>query len=155
MEELKIRKRSLVGCFLCLCSKRVKLILKACRYCGGIHKYGYVCKEKPSSIYTRNKKIKSFRDSNDWRTKRGEIRERDCNVCVACWHNLQGTIRRINSNNISVHHILSLVDAWHLRLCDDNLITLCEYHHQAAEKGEISAKKLTEILKIGVNISPL
>ena len=31
------------------------------------------------------------------------------------------------------------------RLDDDNLITLCRYHHEKAEKGLISRKKLLEI----------
>lgn len=129
-------------------------MLKACKYCGGIHPTNYRCGAKPKSSYVRNKDIQAFRNSKEWKSKRAEIRERDGNMCLACWNNLSGTLCRINQNNLSVHHIKPLAKAWMLRLCDDNLITLCEHHHEAAEKGDISKKILLEIVKKGLKISP-
>jgi len=154
VEELKIRKRSPVGCFLCLYGKKVEVILKACKYCGGIHSFDYECSSKPKSSYIRNKDIQTFRNSKEWRTKREEIKNRDRYICVACWFNAHGTIRRINSQKLSVHHIKPLSKAWQLRLNSDNLITLCEYHHEAAEKGAISERMLFEFLKKGIHLSP-
>ncbi len=129
-------------------------MLKACSYCGGIHPHRYECPAKPKSTYVRNKDIQAFRNSKEWRDKRNEIRERDGNLCLACWHNLAGTARRINQDRLSVHHIKSLAKAWALRLCNDNLITLCEHHHEEAEKGEISEIFLCNLVKKGLKISP-
>lgn len=129
-------------------------MLKACKYCGRIHSFDFRCAAKPKSNYVRNKEIESFRNSREWKTKRTDIRWRDHGCCVACWNNLPGTLRRINSEGLSVHHIKPLVKAWALRLCDDNLITLCEYHHEAAEKGTISEQILFDLVKKGVKISP-
>ena len=130
------------------------IILKACSYCGRIHPRGYHCASRPQSGYVRNKDIAAFRSSKAWRSKRNEIRERDGNLCLACWHNAEGTVRRINQEGLSVHHIRSLVKAWHLRLQNENLITLCEHHHEAAEKGELSECFLLNSVKKGLNISP-
>ena len=129
-------------------------ILKSCSYCGRIHSHGYKCAAKPQSTYVRNKDIQAFRSSKAWRDKRTEIRDRDGNICLACWHNLSGTIRRINQDNLSVHHIKSLAKAWVLRLCNDNLITLCEHHHEEAEKGAISEQFLLDLVQIGLKIAP-
>lgn len=129
-------------------------MLKACKYCGKIHSYDYDCLAKPKSTYIRNKDIVAFRNSKEWKNKRVEIRRRDRGCCVACWNNLTGTIRRINTEDLSVHHIKSLVKAWALRLCDDNLITLCSHHHEEAEKGIISEQILLNLIKKGVKISP-
>lgn len=133
---------------------RWETILKACSYCGRIHPHGYKCEAKPQSTYVRNKDIQAFRNSKEWKDKRIEIRERDSNLCLACWHNAPGTVRRINQDRLSVHHIKSLAKAWVLRLCNDNLITLCEHHHEAAEKGEISVHFLLNLVKRGLKISP-
>lgn len=129
-------------------------MLKACKYCGRIHSFEYQCPLKPKSLYVRNKDIERFRNSGEWKSKRLQIKERDKDCCVACWHNLQGTIRRINTDGLSVHHIKSLVKAWALRLVDNNLITLCDYHHEQAEKGSISEQVLFDLVVKGVHISP-
>lgn len=132
----------------------VSSMLKACKYCGQIHPREYVCPKKPKSLYIGDKKIRAFRNSKAWDIKRKEIRDRDNNLCVACWHNLKGTLNRITTSGLSVHHIVPLYKAWALRLDDDNLITLCSTHHELAEKGEISKETLRECVKKGVNISP-
>jgi predicted HNH restriction endonuclease len=48
---------------------------------------------------------------------------------------------------LEVHHIESLDAAWHLRLDDENLITVCDDCHELAERGEIAAADLREIAK--------
>lgn len=60
---------------------------------------------------------------------------------------MKGTIEEHNYNNISVHHIEPLSQAWDKRMDDDNLITLCGYHHEEAEKGNISRRILKQIAK--------
>lgn len=129
-------------------------MLKACQYCGQIHPHGYVCPKKPKSAWIGDEKIRAFRNSKEWSDKRTEIKERDLYLCVACWHNLPGTLRRINGSSLSVHHIKPLKKAWGLRLCNDNLITLCGTHHELAEKGTIGEKMLSELIKNAVLIPP-
>ena len=53
---------------------------------------------------------------------------------------------RYTFNGLSVHHITPINEAYDKRLDDDNLITLCDEHHKAAERGEISKKELYEIV---------
>ena len=72
--------------------------------------------------------------------------KRDLYLCVACRHKLPGTIRQFNNEDLSVHHIRPLNTNYELRLDDENLITLCRIHHEMAEKCEISADKLLNIV---------
>ncbi len=56
-----------------------------------------------------------------------------CRICLA---------NGIYSQDIQVHHITPLAEDYDKRLDDDNLISLCPLHHEAAEKGDISADML-------------
>ena len=47
---------------------------------------------------------------------------------------------------LEVHHIIPLEEDYNKRLDSDNLITLCRYHHELAEKGEISREELQKII---------
>ena len=123
----------------------VILMLKACKYCGHIHAKDYICDKKPQSIYIRNKDILVFRNSTLWQNKRDVIKSKDKYLCQACLHNLFGTMQRLTTTNLSVHHIKPLHKAWDLRLDDANLITLCDYHHELAEAGTITEQQLYEI----------
>ena len=122
-------------------------MLKACKYCGKIHSRDYQCEKKPVYYRVRNSDIDKFRNTQQWINKRTHIKERDKYLCVACLNNLYGTIKRINTDDLSVHHIQPMSKAWGLRLEDDNLITLCRCHHELAEKGIIKASQLKEIVK--------
>nr|WP_237068746.1 HNH endonuclease [Lysinibacillus sphaericus] len=51
-----------------------------------------------------------------------------------------------NFTDLEVHHIEPIANAWDKRLEDDNLISLCRYHHELAEKGTIPAKELKNII---------
>ena len=121
-------------------------MLKACKYCGRIHPIGTVCKKKPKYKCRRNADIVAFRNSTEWISKREQIKERDNYLCVACLNNLHGILKRINGELLSVHHIIPIAKAWELRLDDDNLITLCRYHHELAERGTIGADELQRLL---------
>lgn len=121
--------------------------LSSCSYCGRIHDNEYVCDKKQLAIKNRQRKSKDRREnqfhwSNEWKKKSLEIRNRDkylCQLCLSEGH--------IVYNNLSVHHIESLVDAWDLRLDNDNLITLCNECHEKAEGGEISKERLKDIVR--------
>ena len=121
-------------------------MLKACKYCGKIHTKDYQCEKKPTYNRIRNRDIDRFRNTQQWIDKRTHIKERDKYLCAACLNNLYGTVRRINTNELSVHHIIPMAKAWELRLEDDNLITLCRFHHELAEKGVIKPLQLKEII---------
>ena len=57
---------------------------------------------------------------------------------------LKKLISEVNSD-LSVHHIVPLKVDYDRRLDNDNLITLCRYHHEAAERGYISRLELANI----------
>lgn len=118
---------------------------KACKNCGKIHDKRYICDKKAISVYRdikRSGREDIFRWSYDWKMKRTEIMKRDRYLCCACLNNLPGTVRRLNNEDLSVHHIRSLRTNYEQRLDNGNLITLCRMHHEMAEKGQISAEKL-------------
>lgn len=129
---------------------------KACKYCGKIHEKKYICPKKPiykffdkkksHSKQKRNSSADIFRSSHDWKRMREFIRQRDGYMCVACRNLLQGTIRQYNPSDLSVHHITPLRLDFDIRLAPDNLITLCSVHHEMAEKGQISADTLRELV---------
>ena len=127
---------------------------KACPYCGAIHDKGHLCDKKPVYKQFSGENVRSadkFRGSYDWKLKREHILKRDNYLCAACLNGLEGSVKKYCSENLSVHHIRPLETNFELRLSDENLITLCEKHHEMAEKGEISAEKLIKIIK---NIPP-
>ena len=122
---------------------------KACLYCGAIHDKGHLCDKKPVYKHFSGGNVRradKFRGSYDWKMKREHILKRDKYLCVACLNDLKGSDKKYCSENLSVHHIIPLETNYELRLSDDNLITLCEKHHEMAEKGEILADKLIEII---------
>ena len=87
-----------------------------------------------------------FRNSAAWTKKREEIRERDNNLCQACIRELEGTKVKYNSSLLSVHHAISIKQDGSRWLDDDNLITLCAYHHDQAEKGKIKYPIIKKII---------
>ena len=61
---------------------------------------------------------------------------------------------RINSTNLSVHHAISIKENYELRLDNNNLITLCEMHHEMAEDRRIPLAVIQEIIDQQENIPP-
>lgn len=120
---------------------------KACRYCGKIHDFGFVCPKKPK-IRPKYKKSfgtkERFRGKQAWKNKRAEIKARDMNVCRLC---LTGKFTpdgkpSIVTDELSVHHIIPLENDYDFRLDNDWLITLCPSCHELAEAGKVSAEYL-------------
>ena len=118
---------------------------KTCKYCG-IVPMDHVCP------HTTNKHSRSasgeherFRNSHRWQLKREEIKERDLYLCCACRSGIDGRVR-YNSEELEVHHIDPLEEAFDRRLDNDNLITLCSRHHKMAESGKISRQALRDMI---------
>lgn len=116
-------------------------MLKACSSCGRIHDSKYLCEHKIKEIRNRQKKKytkqNDFRGTKAWKNKRKEIKERDCFCCQVCIRELYDAERKYETENISVHHAIPIEQDYDRRLDNDNLISLCQKHHEMAESGEI------------------
>ena len=120
-------------------------MLKSCPYCGKIHPRDYVCPSKPQ--YSKhNIQIDRFRNSKAWKLKRIEIAQRDLHMCRLCAIGYSNQPAKYNGD-ISVHHITPLAEDYSMRLDNGNLISLCSYHHELAESGNIPRETLREIIK--------
>lgn len=122
--------------------------LKACAYCGRIHPADYICEKRPKR---REKRIDTqavrIRNTSRWQNTRQHIRERDNNLCQLCLRNYPGTRRQVEYQDLSVHHITSLEEDKSKAFDCENLITLCDIHHEMAEQGQISKAELERIAK--------
>lgn len=123
-------------------------MLKSCKYCGRIHDDKTVCALKPVSS-KKDSKANRFRKTNAWKEKSVEIRQRDNFLCQVC---LKENI--FNYQDLQVHHIIPLEQDYDKRLDNDNLITLCSKHHKQAEKQEMKAEALLNIIKDKENHIP-
>ena len=127
-------------------------MLKACSYCGRIHDRKYMCPQKEVRIRERqsqrskdNKRVYDFHRSSKWTNKSIDIRQRDSYCCQICMRGEYQPDRQFETEDISVHHIVPVSEDWENRLEDNNLITLCNRHHEMAEKGEIERAELLRI----------
>lgn len=120
-------------------------MLRGCPYCQRIHDSKYDCGMRPKE-FKKDTKANRFRNSAAWTKKREEIRERDNNLCQACIRELEGTKVKYNSSLLSVHHAISIHKDYGRRLDNDNLLTLCAYHHDQAEKGRIKYQTIKNII---------
>ena len=82
---------------------------------------------------------RSFRWSAAWQAKRAEIKKRDRGLCRVCLKN------GVKCREAQVYHITPIDEDYSQRLRDSNLITLCTYHHERAEAGQISRAELHKI----------
>lgn len=129
-------------------------MLKSCKYCMKIHDANHTClskakaqKEYYTNVSSKQKEIILFRGNREWVNKRADIIERDIGMCQVCVRKLYDTTRQFNGYNIQVHHIVPLAVDWSKRLENNNLITLCTYHHALAECGDIPMKQLLFIVQ--------
>ena len=122
-----------------------KQMLKSCRICGRIHPDNVICPLKKNK--KNDSEANTFRGSKAWKRKRALIKERDKYMCVYCRHvHRELTRDKFNYEDISVHHIVPIEENYDRRLDDDNLITLCRYHHEQAESGKISRQELFDLI---------
>lgn len=104
------------------------------RYCTICHQiHDGRCKP----IFTRDSNADRFRNTQAWRRKSAAILERDYHCCRVCYAG-----GKVVTSDLSVHHITPLAVDFDRRLDDENLITLCRYHHEQAERGAIRAADL-------------
>lgn len=122
-------------------------MLKTCSKCGIVEE-DHVCTFKKKRIKKNNSKADKFRKTMLWTNKSIEIRKRDKYLCVVCINNLYNTINQYNFNKLSVHHIVPIEEDYSKRLDNDNLITLCGYHHKLAEDGVIPKEELYKLIKL-------
>lgn len=117
----------------------------SCKYCGRIHDKKYICSNRPKQ--TKYTDINKFRSTKQWRVKREEIRERDKQLCQVCIRKLYNTEQQYTYNDLSVHHAIPIESDYTKRLDNDNLLTLCRYHHELAESKDIPIRVILEIIK--------
>ncbi|MFG3613104.1 HNH endonuclease [Rummeliibacillus stabekisii] len=73
------------------------------------------------------KKVNPFYKSTAWRHKREEILKRDNYECL--WCRKEGKVTTKDIAILEIDHINELDDYPELALENDNLRTLCKYHH--------------------------
>ncbi|MBP3280690.1 MAG: HNH endonuclease [Butyrivibrio sp.] len=130
--------------------------LKSCAYCGRIHPADYICPKKPKLRAKDNTtEAARIRSSYRWQRVREQIKERDKYICQCCARNYPGTMRQVEYDNLSVHHIISLETDTEKAFDEDNLILLCDRHHEAAEAGLISKDELISIAKENGKSGPI
>ena len=108
--------------------------LKSCPYCGRFHAVDFDCGKKPPSIrrYSPNPTPSDrIRNSFKWQKVRDRVKDRDHYLCRLC---LPGDgYKRLNNENLEVHHIVPIEQDESLAFDESNLITLCRQHHEEAE----------------------
>ena len=143
-------------------------MLKTCPTCGKLHRIDEICPirqqrrteylkkinrnrkaERNSEKSERNSEADHFRNTKKWQRKRKQILSRDLCMCRVCFL----LENKITTGSLNVHHIEPLSNNFDKRLDDKNLITLCRFHHEKAESGEISADTLRGLIKMKLKIT--
>ena len=114
--------------------------LKSCSRCGKIHARGYKC--NIGRIYA-NTEEKKLRSKYAWTQKAKQIKADALGLCEVCKD--QGIY---TYDGLEVHHITKLSDDPNGLLDDDNLITLCVYHHKQADAGLLDEIYLRNLVSI-------
>ena len=125
--------------------KKGKYMLRSCPYCGRIHDTKFDCGKKPKSEYKRKYET-AVRYTTPMKKKSVEIKEKAHYICEVCAD--EGTVfdrSKEDREHLETHHIIKLVDIPDLALDNSNLICLCRYHHELAEKGAIDADYLRKL----------
>ncbi len=136
-------------------------MLKTCPTCGKLHRINEVCpvqqqhrieylkRVNQKRKAERNSEADHFRNTKKWQRKRKQILSRDLCMCRVCFL----LENKITTGSLNVHHIEPLSNNFDKRLDDKNLITLCRFHHEKAESGEISADTLRGLIKMKLKIT--
>ena len=112
-----------------------------CAHCGIVPR-GHHCPYKTYKKKAYDTEADKFRKTKRWTNKSIEIRQRDRYLCRVCEANLYNTVQRFNYSELDVHHIIPINEDYNKRLDNDNLITLCRYHHKMADDGKIPKEEL-------------
>lgn len=120
-------------------------MLKSCQYCGRIHDSKFICSKKPKK-QKQITDIDKFRWTSQWQKKREEIKQRDLYLCQICIRELYNTVIKYNMQELEVHHNTSINEDYNKRLDNNNLLTVCHYHHEMCENGEIPREEVQQII---------
>ena len=120
--------------------KRGQNVKRYCQVCRKIHEGRCEHPQQYGKYGKRNSAADKFRNSQSWRRKTAVILERDFHCCRLC-----ASAGVVCTRDLSVHHIIPLAADFDKRLDDDNLITLCRYHHEQAERRDIPATRLRRL----------
>ena len=116
-----------------------------CSKCGIVPR-GHRCPYKTYKKKAYDTEADKFRKTKRWTKKSLEVRQRDRYLCRVCEANLYNTIQQFTFNDIDVHHIVPINEDYNKRLDNDNLITLCRYHHKMADDGKIPKEILYKLI---------
>lgn len=97
---------------------------KICGRCGKFIDQDTQCSCKQTTMPNNNKKIRHEKNelhTQRWRKKRLQIIQRDNGMCMRCFIKYN----YINTEDLTVHHILSRAKHPELMYEDENLICLC------------------------------
>lgn len=120
-------------------------MLKSCQYCGRIHDSKLICSKKPKK-QRQITEIDKFRWTKRWQKKREEIKKRDLNLCQICIRELYNTETKYNTQNLEVHHNIPINEDYNKKLENNNLLTVCHYHHELCENGDILREEVQSII---------
>ena len=110
-------------------------MFKLCSQCGELHDFNAApCQARRTKRDTRAVR---FRNTSRWQRKRKEISERDRHLCQVCLIDEYDTRQMYTYDNIEVNHIVPINEDISRALDDDNLISLCSFHHKMADRGQI------------------
>ena len=121
-------------------------MLKTCKHCGVVSE-NHVCPYRKSRQKSGDRQSDKFRNTKAWQRKRDEIKTRDKWLCQVCIRNKYNTLSFLNYKTVQVHHITPIAEDYNRRLDNDNLISLCAYHHKMAEEGQIPRTELYAIVE--------
>lgn len=133
-------------------------MLKTCVYCGRIHDASMNCPDKARALKkqeeiksgrrrNRDDKADRYRHTGEWKHTREHVLHRDRRLCLCCLAGLEGTQTQFETRALSVHHIVPLNEDYSLRIDEENLITVCAYHHEACEGGAIGRDVQRELVE--------
>lgn len=117
---------------------------KSCSRCGKIHSANYTCNVgRKKRSFVKSSEEHKLRNTTAWVYKAREMKERASYLCEVCRD--EGVY---NYEGLEVHHIQKIKDQPAKLLDDDNLITLCVFHHKLADAGMIDKGYLRKLVDI-------
>lgn len=67
-------------------------------------------------------------------------------MCLCCLAELPGTLKKYNTEDLAVHHIIPIEEDYAQRMDGANLITVCRRHHEMCEAGVISRETQQDLV---------
>ena len=122
-------------------------ILKTCGYCKKIHDTKIKCGAKKkyyrekNSRYNKSQEYQDIIKSNRWKKLSALIKSLDNHECLIC-----KDCGLISPKVLEVHHIEKVMNNFEKAFDEQNLITLCIFHHKQAEQGIITIDELLELI---------